>query len=278
MIRMADIEISLNDTLELDTIIKQSIIASDPVKVTDGTEGKDFDSKGIETNTYIFDPTNPGTYNIEINGQKLTVKVIDYNIISDSGISQEEDGELSEFSGDTSYYQTVKSPTVSGSDYAISYSTDSNDRYIEAPFDRGQYEQFSLYIYPENVNSEVLFVDSSNGNVIFGIYFRNRNQDPGGIYYSGSDDTTGAIVNSGSTLRSGGVNLVSQSNITSKYYHIEITNIDWENETVDINVDGSKVVSNKSFILSGVPDIIQLSNNQGSSYSRSYVDKIDLGS
>lgn len=121
-------------------------------------------------------------------------------------------------------------------------------------------------------------MDSSNGNVIFGIYFRNRNRDTAGIYYSGSDDTTGSIINSGSTNRYDGAELVSSSNISSKYYHIEMTNIDWTGETADIAVDGSIVVSNASFILSGVPDIIQLSNNTGSGVTRSYVDKIDIGS
>lgn len=49
-----DIEMSLDDTLELDTIIKESTVASDSVTVKDGTEGSDFNSKGIETNTYIY--------------------------------------------------------------------------------------------------------------------------------------------------------------------------------------------------------------------------------
>lgn len=271
-----DITMSTGDTLELDTIIEESS-SSDILNITDGTEGQDFNLSGIDTHTDIFDPIKSGTYNIDVNGQTLTVEVIDTNIISSSGISQEEDGELSEYTGNSSYYKTVSSPTISGSDYAISYSTDSNDRYIEAEFERGKYNKFSLYVYPENVNSEVLFVDSSNGNVIFGIYFRDRNRNTAGIYYSGSDKTTGSIKNSGSVNRYDGTELVSSSNTSSKYYHIEIINIDWSNETVDIAVDGSTVVSDVSFILSGVPDIIQLSNNTGSSVTRSYVDKIDIG-
>lgn len=72
----SDITMSLDSTLELDTIIQESNIASNPVTVTDGTEGSDFESDGIETNTYVFDPINSGTYNIDINGQTLTVEVL----------------------------------------------------------------------------------------------------------------------------------------------------------------------------------------------------------
>lgn len=63
---MADITMSLNDTLELDTIIEESSRASDLVTITDGTEGQDFNSNGIRTDTYIFDPINSGTYSIYI--------------------------------------------------------------------------------------------------------------------------------------------------------------------------------------------------------------------
>lgn len=63
---MADITMSLNDTLELDTIIKESADATVPITVADGTEGTDFDLDGIQTHTGIFNPTNSGTYNINI--------------------------------------------------------------------------------------------------------------------------------------------------------------------------------------------------------------------
>jgi hypothetical protein len=81
---MTDITISLDDILELDTIIEASGKASDPVKITDGTEGTDFDLEDIQTHTSIFNPTNPGTYNIEVNGQKLTIKVLDPKNIPDT--------------------------------------------------------------------------------------------------------------------------------------------------------------------------------------------------
>lgn len=84
---MTDIIMSLDDTLELDTIIKESS-ASDALTVTDGTERTDFNLNGIDTHTDIFSPVKSGTYNLDINGQKLTVKVTDPDTIPESGIER----------------------------------------------------------------------------------------------------------------------------------------------------------------------------------------------
>lgn len=269
-----DITMSTGDTLELDTIIEESS-SSDILNITDGTEGQDFNLSGIDTHTDIFDPIKSGTYNIDVNGQTLTVEVIDTNIISSSGISQEEDGELSEYSGNTSYFSTTTSPTISGSDYSISYANNRNKQYIEATFQPSKYNKFSMFVYPENVNNEVMFVDSSNGKVVFGIYFRSD-----GVHYSGSNyDNLGTISNGGSSSRLNGTELVSNSNVSSQYYHIELANIDWQNEELDIRVDESTVVSNEPFILSGLPDTIHLQSNSGYKMPNSggYIDKIDIG-
>lgn len=88
---MADITMSLNDTLELDTIIKESADATVPITVADGTEGTDFDLDGIQTHTGIFNPTNSGTYNINIKGQELTVKVTKPSNIPDGQIYLHDD-------------------------------------------------------------------------------------------------------------------------------------------------------------------------------------------
>lgn len=270
-----DITMSIEDTLELDTIIN-STDSSSLATVTDGTEGSDFEFNVIETQTEIFDPKNSGTYNIDVNGQTLTVEVVNSVIIPDSGISQEEDGDLSNYTGTTSYFTTTKNPTVSGSDYAISFSNStSNSEYVENTFDYGQVDKISMYLYPEDNNNEVVFIDSSNGNVIFCIYFRSR--DDTGIYYSAAKDSRGSIQNTGSNPRINGTTLVSGSNTNTRYYHIEIQNINWSDKTVDIAVDGSIVATDKSFILSGVPDILQLNSSYGGSSNRTggYIDKID---
>lgn len=79
-----DIEMSLDDTLELDAIMKEWSPNTDLVEVSGGT----YNSKGLQTNTFIFDPQESRTYKIKINGQELSVKVRDSNSIPVNGISR----------------------------------------------------------------------------------------------------------------------------------------------------------------------------------------------
>ena len=93
---MADITMSLDDTLELDTIIEEWS-ADNYVNYDSGK----FDVSGIRTSTAIFDPSEPGTHSISINGQKIKVKVINPNIVPESSGGQ------------------VSTVTVDGNDYRI---------------------------------------------------------------------------------------------------------------------------------------------------------------
>ena len=81
-----DITMSLDDTLELDTIIKKSNIASNPVGTIkyEGSNSTVHNYSGIQTNTYIFDPQQSGTYTIPVNGQELTVEVTNPSTIPDT--------------------------------------------------------------------------------------------------------------------------------------------------------------------------------------------------
>lgn len=79
-----DIEMSLDDTLELDTIIKESNIASTPINnITHNRDNSSHktDLTNIQTHTCIFDPPKPGEYKIDINNQILNVKVNDPTMI-----------------------------------------------------------------------------------------------------------------------------------------------------------------------------------------------------
>lgn len=80
---MADITMSLDDTLELDTVVEESVDALDPISNIDST----FNQKGIRTYTGILDPTEPGKYTINVNGQELSIKVRDPNNIPSDGLS-----------------------------------------------------------------------------------------------------------------------------------------------------------------------------------------------
>jgi hypothetical protein len=95
---MADITMSLDDTLELDTIIKESTEATKPISIeepADFTEGTDFDLDGIQKHTGLFNPSKSGDYKLNINGQILSVKVTE--MIPETVIDNFEDQDLSEY-------------------------------------------------------------------------------------------------------------------------------------------------------------------------------------
>jgi len=79
---MADITMSLDDTLELDAVIKEW---NDPNNIVEDSNDK-FNMSGFYTGTRVLDPQESGTHTIKVNGQELTVKVTDTSTIPDSGV------------------------------------------------------------------------------------------------------------------------------------------------------------------------------------------------
>lgn len=149
---MADITMSLDDTLELDTIIEESNEPLSSVTVTNGTDGTDFKSTGIKTGTYIFNPISSGTYNLNVNGRELSVEVTDPSNIPDSVVDNFEDGDISDYSGDTGVFSVVQDKTYNGN-YAL-YSNVTNSSTISATESsglprtpsRGDTFRFSYYL------------------------------------------------------------------------------------------------------------------------------------
>lgn len=78
--RMTNIEMSLDDTLELDTIIEEW----NPNSSLVDDVGGNFNISGFQTSTTVLDPQNTGTHKININDQELTVKVTDTSTIPDT--------------------------------------------------------------------------------------------------------------------------------------------------------------------------------------------------
>lgn len=185
---------SLNDTLELDTIIEESSRASDLVTITDGTEGQDFNSNGIRTDTYIFDPINSGTYNIDINGQTLTVEVTDTSngLIEDFNKTRYEDkgktlseyynGDLSKFSRQTNKKQEGSHAVKlsHNNDPFVIYNTDSLNNYPRPG------DTFKCWFLTSNTSEKIsiLFGLQDNNNtyeVMYdgALYIRIRDTDGG---------------------------------------------------------------------------------------------------
>lgn len=81
---MADIMMSLDETLEVDAVIEEWNSPSDVITDSDDQ----FDVSGIQTNTGVLNPKNAGEHKITVNGQELTVKVTDPTTIPDSVVTQ----------------------------------------------------------------------------------------------------------------------------------------------------------------------------------------------
>lgn len=82
-----DIIMNLDETLELDTIVKKSSIAKKPISSVNYLDGGSYDKgnlDSIQTNTVIFDPPDSGEYEFYINGQLLSINVKDETKVSDT--------------------------------------------------------------------------------------------------------------------------------------------------------------------------------------------------
>lgn len=88
---------SLDDTLELDAIIKEWNDPNNIVKVSDKDS---LNLSGFQTSTRVIDPQEPGEYTITINGQDITVEVTNPINRPSTVVDVFEDGNTNE-------YQTV---------------------------------------------------------------------------------------------------------------------------------------------------------------------------
>lgn len=81
-----DIEVSLDETIEIDTIIEKWSNANNSIDLN-GNES-DLNLSGLRKSIGIINPKNPGEYTIKINGQNLKIYVRDPNQIPSSGVAR----------------------------------------------------------------------------------------------------------------------------------------------------------------------------------------------
>jgi hypothetical protein len=74
---------NVNETLELDYLIEE--ISRDTIEITDEPTEDSFSVSYISRETGVFNPSNTGTYKLDIKGQTIEIQVTD---IPDSGISR----------------------------------------------------------------------------------------------------------------------------------------------------------------------------------------------
>lgn len=180
-------------------------------------------------------------------------------------ISQENDGDLSEWTGDLSSYTTVTTPVVSNSSHSIEYSTDSSERVISKTFSSKQYTEYRFYIQSSDTNDEIIFYDGNSDDAVLCIFFQQFSlhiSDPWASRYNVSNSTGGE--------RGNGV-LLSSIN-EGDWYEIVVTP-DWNNSNMTVTANGDTVTVN--MLSSGtVPDTIDLTCNVGSASTGGYVDEI----
>lgn len=220
---MADITMSVDDTLELDALIKESNKPENIINVTDGAEGTDFDLGGIQTHTGIFNPKNTGTYNIEINGQKLKIKVTDPSTVPESGVSRFRfENDLSNEWSDNTSLVNNNGDYISNSyegDYCIEFDRSGSNEYLDlgtefvedVNMDGSTDFSFSFWIYnnikPSSTNEHYYTILRDKTHIDFGA------QSDGGYKVSIKD-------NSGSFNE---IYLPSDSYNTKEWRHMVVT-------------------------------------------------------
>lgn len=151
-----DIKMTTEDTLELDTIIKDDSNATDPitrVENTDDGTNHISDLKGIQTKTSIFNPSKPGDYEIDINGQTLSIKVrgASSRIITDFEGSSLDSGWINYNNNTTTF--TQNSTTVYSNSHSLKHNNGSFDRITNSNFNPNGYGYgYSAWVYPDGAN------------------------------------------------------------------------------------------------------------------------------
>lgn len=233
---MADITMSLDDTLELDAVIEEW---SNPDSVITDSENK-FDMSGFHTSTGVLDPQEPGTHNIKVNGQELTVEVIDNSKIPESIIHQYQFEDNSDGS--------VAIDSIGDKDANInnniSYNTESiqGSLSIEVPGTGTDYVK-----QPDKIDFASIGSDNSFG---FGGYVYTT--DTGGSFIGSINDDDNnnhvAIENEGGywnvfvQLSASNDNNISSAAVKqNQWQHIWVNG--FNGNKVEMYVDGSKVLS-----------------------------------
>jgi hypothetical protein len=168
---MSDIKMSVDDTLELDTIIEKSTQAEDIISVTKGT---DYDTSGFQTHTSVFNPQSSGDYTINVNGQNLSIKVTGTRTIIDDF----EDGEVSEWTHTNNGGISIETNNIYEGAYSANGGGGSRSYLDKYSISRG--EKLEFYWYPANDSQVGFMMSDKNTNGIFNhrnLYQLENNED-----------------------------------------------------------------------------------------------------
>lgn len=145
---------NLDETLEIDTIIKNSNQASNPIEKVSASG--DYQFNGIETHISIFEPQDAGIYEFEINGQNIKIEVIDLNTLEDRSVFDFESSDLSKWDNSKG---SIITDIVNQGSYACRVDNNSVDPLYSMP-------SSGLNNYPEPDRSEFVFSHHSEDPVV----------------------------------------------------------------------------------------------------------------
>ncbi|MCO8266635.1 Ig-like domain-containing protein [Haloferax sp. AB510] len=228
------------------------VVSVAPVSAADGdlVVGSENDTDDELQNGTLTNVTVNG------NGEAAHVELSDGEVLTQ--FSDEEDGDVTEYTGDTSFLSAVSSPVADGS-YAVQMDTDGNRREASNTIPVSSADSYSFEFKNAqsslSTNNEILFTDG--GTVVWGFYFKLGE----GIYWSDAGERTAG-------------ELIAGIDVTSNYHSISIKNIDTAANTVDIYLDGT-YQDTYSFHNSGAnPDAYTLASNAGQPENGLLVDRV----
>lgn len=140
---------------------------------------------------------------------------------------EEEDGDLSEWSGNTNYFQTATDYVTNGS-YSVNWQHDSSRRevYKSIPTNSSVYKlRYRVKNFSSSVVNTELLYRTTGGTDIWGFYVRCNDF---GIYWSTEGERT-----NGEQIKS--------SCSVGEYFTLSIKNIDTTNYNVDVYYNGNKM-------------------------------------
>jgi hypothetical protein len=253
---MADISMNLDDTLELDAIIKDSTEVTSVINAKNGNESTDFNLEGFQTHTGVFDPINSGTYNLDVNGQELTIKVTDTDSTLSSTIARYDAQES--FSGNGGTNTSTIPDLVSGYDLtgdSVKIESNGINSYPGIHYDRQQQGSSSIPI--------------STPFTTITVFKNNETGDTGG-----DEDTAYGQKKTQYNLDKGGTWAATGTNghVNSGLEPVEskIVTVVWDSNEVRHRILSFDNNGNTSLDFSGSKDIINSYNRSGWSLGGGY--------
>lgn len=154
---------NINEVLEIEYLVEE--VSSDSSVTVKSGDSSDLGY--ISRNTGILNPSSTGTYELELNGQIIEVNVT--NIIDDF-----EDGDLAEYTVNTSGFSVVDTPSLNG-DFSLNANDNSSNPNIQSTNGLGFYPSVG-----DSWRYAYRFQDATDSIIQFWFFTESENAKPNG--------------------------------------------------------------------------------------------------